>query len=248
MMNDDYVTQQMNQGVQNTAVQGIPEIVPQPVSELQQQMDAQAAQANEVSEPVVNPDGSHKVLLVVDDNKLNLRVASKILIDCGFDVDIVQSGFECLEKIKMNNRYDLIFMDIMMPQMDGVETMQKLKAIEGFTTPIIALTADAMEGSREKYLAAGFDEYLSKPIIKEIINELVHRYVDTGGTAPVSIEQMNAMVDAMPDQTVQQYAQPTAGYTQQAVYPQPEQPVQQQPQYTEQATTPQGGSTGFFGF
>ena len=206
-MNDDYVTQQMNQGVQATGgAVGIPEIVPQPVSELQQQMDAQQEQSSEPAAPIVNPDGSHKVLLVVDDNKLNLRVASKILQECGFEIDTVQSGFECIEKIKMNNKYDLIFMDIMMPQMDGVETMQKLKAMPGFTTPIIALTADAMEGSREKYLNAGFDEYLSKPIIKDIIQQLVNKYVSEGGQAPASLEQANAMVDNMTDEQMAQYA------------------------------------------
>ena len=206
-MNDDYVTQQMNQGVQATGgAVGIPEIVPQPVSELQQQMDAQQEQSSEPAAPIVNPDGSHKVLLVVDDNKLNLRVASKILQECGFEIDTVQSGFECIEKIKMNNKYDLIFMDIMMPQMDGVETMQKLKAMPGFTTPIIALTADAMEGSREKYLNAGFDEYLSKPIIKDIIQQLVNKYVSEGGQAPASLEQAHAMVDNMTDEQMAQYA------------------------------------------
>ena len=269
MMNDDYVTQQMNQGVQATGgAVGIPEIVPQPVSELQQQMDAQQEQSSEPAAPIVNPDGSHKVLLVVDDNKLNLRVASKILQECGFEIDTVQSGFECIEKIKMNNKYDLIFMDIMMPQMDGVETMQKLKAMPGFTTPIIALTADAMEGSREKYLNAGFDEYLSKPIIKDIIQQLVNKYVSEGGQAPASLEQANAMVDNMTNEQMAQYAgvtpqvapqqpavpqQPVAAQPAQAVPTAPAQPAVQQPApaapqvaIPQVVTTPDQG-TGYMG-
>ena len=119
-------------------------------------------------------------------------------------------------------------MDIMMPQMDGVETMQKLKAMPGFTTPIIALTADAMEGSREKYLNAGFDEYLSKPIIKDIIQQLVNKYVSEGGQAPASLEQANAMVDNMTNEQMAQYAgvAPQVAPQQPAV---PQQPVAAQP-------------------
>ena len=258
-MNDDYVTQQMNQGAQPAGAVGIPEIVSQPVSALQQQMDAQQEQTSEPAAPIVNPDGSHKVLLVVDDNKLNLRVASKILQECGFEIDTVQSGFECLEKIKMNNKYDLIFMDIMMPQMDGVETMQKLKAMPGFTTPIIALTADAMEGSREKYLSAGFDEYLSKPIIKEIIQQLVNKYVSEGGTAPATLEQAHAMVDNMTDEQMAQYAgvapqqaaptaqvQPAAP-VQAPAQPAPAQPAQPAVAIPQVQTTPTDQGTGYMG-
>ena len=82
----------------------------------------------------------------------------------GIDVYSVLSGKECLESIK-NNPYDIIFMDIMMPDMDGVETMQKLKNIEGFCTPIVALTADAQGDAKTKYLSLGFDGYIAKPII-----------------------------------------------------------------------------------
>ena len=69
-------------------------------------------------------------------------------------------------------------MDIMMPDLNGVDTLKKLKEIEGFNTPVIALTVDSMDGSREKYLAAGFDEYVSKPIIKEILEKALNKYVD----------------------------------------------------------------------
>ena len=119
------------------------------------------------------------VLLVVDDNNINLKVASKMLKEFSFNVDQAHSGFECLQKLQDNpNKYDIIFMDIMMPGMDGVETMQKIKSLSNFNTPVIALTADSMEGSREKYLAAGFDEYVSKPIIKKILESTLNKYVD----------------------------------------------------------------------
>ena len=106
-MNDEYVTQQIANEEEQNDVVGIPEIVPQSVS-MVQPIDYDYEQTSEPSALMVNPDGSHKVLLVVDDNKLNLRVASKMLQECGFDIDTVQSGFECLEKVKMDNKYDLI--------------------------------------------------------------------------------------------------------------------------------------------
>lgn len=90
----------------------------------------------------------------------------------GHEIDEALSGEECLNIIK-NKEYDLIFMDYMMPDMDGIETLKNLKKIEGFKTPVIALTADAVVGAREKFLKAGFDEYVSKPIIKESLNKAI---------------------------------------------------------------------------
>ena len=128
---------------------------------------------------MINRDDKTRLLLVVDDNKMNLKVASRILNDLNYQVEQAHGGLECLDMVQKNkNKYDLIFMDIMMPDLGGVETMKKLKAMEGFNTPIIALTADSMEGSREKYLAVGFDEYISKPIVKQILQETLGKYVD----------------------------------------------------------------------
>ena len=90
----------------------------------------------------------------------------------GHEIDEALSGEECLNIIK-NKEYDLIFMDYMMPDMDGIETLNSLKKIEGFKTPVIALTADAVVGAREKFIKAGFDEYVSKPIIKESLNKAI---------------------------------------------------------------------------
>ena len=131
-----------------------------------------------VNKVLNNDEDKGNVLLVVDDNNVNLKVASRMLKEFNFEIDTAHSGFECLEKVKNNKKYNLIFMDIMMPEMNGVETMQKLKSMDGWNTPIIALTADSMDGSREKYLAAGFDEYVSKPIIKQILQETLNKYVD----------------------------------------------------------------------
>ncbi|MFR5856800.1 MAG: response regulator [Bacilli bacterium] len=101
---------------------------------------------------------------MVDDSLINIKVAQKILEHEGIKVYSVLSGKACLENVK-DNTYDIIFMDIMMPEMDGVETMQKLKNIEGFCTPIVALTADAQGDAKAKYLSLGFDGYIAKPII-----------------------------------------------------------------------------------
>lgn len=111
--------------------------------------------------------------LIVDDNLLNIKVAEKLLEHLGVKVYSVMSGQECLENV-VNNKYDIIFMDIMMPEMDGVETYQKLKSIEGFNTPIIA--PDANIDSKEKYLSLGFDAYIPKPIDVNLLKETIERY------------------------------------------------------------------------
>ena len=106
-------------------------------------------------------------ILIVDDNNLNLKVASKLLEKQGAsNITCVNSGFDCLDKISMGEKYDLIFMDDMMPKMSGKETFLKLKAIPGFITPVVALTANAISGSKEEYLKVGFSDYLAKPIEK----------------------------------------------------------------------------------
>lgn len=128
---------------------------------------------NEVEkEEIVYKDYSNKKVLIVDDNKMNIKVASHIMKPYNFEIDEALSGEECLNIIK-NKDYDLIFMDYMMPDMDGIETLKNLKKIEGFKTPVIALTADAVVGAREKFIKAGFDEYVSKPIIKESLNKAI---------------------------------------------------------------------------
>lgn len=134
--------------------------------------------------------------LIVDDNTLNLKIAQKLIEQEGLEVDIVQSGFECLEKVK-DNQYDVIFMDIMMPEMDGVETYKKLKEIDGFNTPVITLTADAKLGAEENYLRMGFYDYIPKPInkdrLKEILNKIIggKNIVDTEKDSHDTIENLN---------------------------------------------------------
>lgn len=111
-------------------------------------------------------------ILVVDDNKVNLKIAKRLLEKFQFEIDDAISGFDAIDLIKIND-YDLIFMDIMMPDMGGVETLKKIREENLFNKPIIAVTADAVAGAREKYLAEGFSNYVSKPFNKDQIKELL---------------------------------------------------------------------------
>ena len=112
---------------------------------------------------------SNKRILIVDDNKLNIKVAKRALQDFNLVIEECYNGKECLEKIKDGNSYDLILMDIMMPEMSGETALSELKKIEGFNTPVIALTADAIAGAEEKYRQEGFIDYIAKPFTKDQI-------------------------------------------------------------------------------
>ena len=115
-------------------------------------------------------DYSSKSILVVDDNELNLKVANRALSDLNVKIDESLSGKDAIEKVK-KNKYDVILLDIMMPEMNGEETLKELKKIKGFNTPVVALTADALTGAKEKYLEEGFDEYIAKPFTRDQIKE-----------------------------------------------------------------------------
>lgn len=121
-------------------------------------------------------DASDKKILVVDDNKINLKVAARLLSNYNVQVEMVESGFECIEKIEAGVHYDLILMDDMMPKMSGVETFHKLQE-KGVTIPCVALTANAISGMKEKYLNVGFNDYLSKPIDKLELNIIMKKYL-----------------------------------------------------------------------
>ena len=123
-------------------------------------------------------DGSKYNILLVDDNLLNLKVAEKLLQKYKFNITSVTSGLDCINYTK-KKKYDLIFLDHMMPEMDGIHTLYNLKKrAEGFNTPVVVLTANAIEGSKEMYLKEGFCDYLSKPIsqveLDRILREQLH--------------------------------------------------------------------------
>ena len=120
-------------------------------------------------------------VLIVDDNMVNRKVFMALLKHTQIKITEADSGYKAIELAASQN-FDIIFMDHMMPGMDGVEAMKNIKDMKDgpcANTPIIALTANAVEGSKEKYLEDGFDGYLSKPIESEklydTIRELVQR-------------------------------------------------------------------------
>lgn len=129
-----------------------------------------------------NREYHDKKILIVDDNKLNIKVAKRSLVDFNILLDECYNGEECLEKIKSGCSYDLILMDIMMPIMGGETTLQELKKLEGFSTPVIALTADAVSGAEEKYKREGFSGYLAKPFSKDQMKEQMDKIFNNKNT------------------------------------------------------------------
>ena len=116
-----------------------------------------------------------KKALVVDDNELNLKVAVKFLQNNKIETMSFNNAEDAIAHVKKNNDFDLIFMDDMMPDMNGTVALKELKKIKDFDTPVIALTANALSGMRENYLKIGFDEYLPKPIEKYELNKLLDK-------------------------------------------------------------------------
>lgn len=118
-----------------------------------------------------------KRILVVDDNKLNLKVAERLLKDYSVFIDEVSSGMDAIKRVEMGIPYNLILMDDMMPEMSGSETLLKLKEKEDFKIKTVALTANAIAGMKEKYLSIGFDDYLSKPIQRNELERVLDKYL-----------------------------------------------------------------------
>ena len=119
-------------------------------------------------------------VLVAEDNIINQKLIKRTLEDLGLTVDIAANGLEAFQKRKDNN-YDLIFMDIQMPFLDGIEATQEILEYEEVYNqphvPIIALTANALKGDREKFLAAGLDEYTTKPLVRDEIITLLNHFL-----------------------------------------------------------------------
>ncbi len=118
-------------------------------------------------------------LLVVDDMAVNHTVVKELLKRTGVNIDTALSGKECLEKVQAKE-YDLILLDFRMPEMDGIETLNILRTLPGMKTgklPVIALTADAVTGARERFIHAGFDDYLMKPVDGRKLEEMLIQYL-----------------------------------------------------------------------
>jgi two-component system, cell cycle response regulator DivK len=121
---------------------------------------------------------SEKRILYVEDNFQNKRLVRKILKSRGFEILEAEDGLTGVE-MATNENPDLILMDISLPGIDGVEATQRIKAHNGTAMiPIIALTANAMRGDRERFLAAGCDDYLPKPISTRDLLAMINKFFD----------------------------------------------------------------------
>ena len=115
-------------------------------------------------------------VLVVDDVETNIFVAKGLLVPYELKVDSAASGFDAIEKIKNGNIYDIVFMDHMMPEMDGIEATKQLRKM-GYDKPIVALTANAVMGQSELFMKNGFDDFISKPIDVRILNLILNKLI-----------------------------------------------------------------------
>lgn len=136
---------------------------------------ADASESVLSEEAVIN--GGH--VLIVDDNLLNLEVASSIMELMGMTTRTAESGMECLEILKNGEKPDIIFLDYMMPEMDGLATMKNIRVldIDAAKAPIVLLTANAVAGVREEMIDVGFDDFLSKPIELDELKRVLIRYL-----------------------------------------------------------------------
>jgi len=115
-------------------------------------------------------------ILIVDDVDANVFVAKGLMKPYGFEIDTASSGFEALDKTRGGEKYDIIFMDHMMPEMDGVETTKKLRE-EGYDSPVVALTANAIAGMKDFFIENGFTDFVSKPIDLRQLNHVLNTYI-----------------------------------------------------------------------
>lgn len=147
-----------------------------PISNHKERYTKEHSAAQEYVQQFVAPDAR---VLAVDDNEMNLMVVKNLLKKTKVQVVCCSSGAECLEAVKEDS-YDLILLDHMMPGMDGIETLSYLRRMEKWEKqpiPVIALTANAIEGVKEQYLEAGFDDYMSKPIDSFELEKMLLKYI-----------------------------------------------------------------------
>ena len=134
------------------------------------------AHSMNVSDPPNTGSGDSPRILMAEDNQINQRVGKLILQRAGFQIDLVGDGREALEAHK-TQPYDLILMDCQMPTMDGFEASRQIRSLDQRQPVIIAVTANALVGEREKCLSAGMDDYLSKPFQAEQLVEVVKKWM-----------------------------------------------------------------------
>ncbi len=157
-------------------------IVPQgivsdePIGNFKEKFEKSIGEKEDYHESFIAPAAK---VLVVDDTRMNLIVATEILKDTKMFIDTAISGRDAV-KMTLKTRYDVILMDQRMPEMDGEETLHEIRSFPGSPnrqTPVICLTADAVVGAKERYIAKGFDDYLSKPIESKVLENMLRKYI-----------------------------------------------------------------------
>ena len=149
-------------------------------------------------------------VLIVDDVESNLYVAKGLLAPYGLTIETAASGFEAIDKIKEGNVYDIVFMDHMMPKMDGIEATERIREL-GYKHPIVALTANAVAGQADIFLANGFDGFISKPIDMRELNAELKIFVRNKQPHAIvesARQQAAGHTPHTDDQTVQKYVDP----------------------------------------
>lgn len=123
-------------------------------------------------------DLSNYKVLLVDDSEINNKVTSKLLSEYKIQITSITSSLECVDKIKREEEYDIIFIDHRMDELDGIEVVNLLRSLEGYKIPkIVCLTANVFTGARDYYLSRGFDEYLSKPIDVHDLDRVINKFI-----------------------------------------------------------------------
>lgn len=156
------------------------------------------APTTSISCTTIQRPGDHQVIkvLLVEDNFINQKLAAHVLYKSGYSYDIANNGKEAV-RLYQENSYDIILMDIQMPVMDGVTATKKIRRLESRGTntrihhpiPIIALTANAMKGDREKYIATGMDDYMSKPLDPINLKAMIHHWTMEGGKKVTTLNE-----------------------------------------------------------
>ena len=152
------------------------------------------------SAPIAAKAGRGQRILLAEDVLINQIIAIEMLKTAGYQVDVADNGLEAVEAVQ-HQLYDLILMDVHMPSMDGIGATRKIRALEPprGKIPIVALTADAIAGVREQYLAAGMDDFLSKPFNRTELLAVVERWLtDVADTAPAAVASTPAAAAPAP--------------------------------------------------
>ncbi len=183
---DGYITVESEYGKGSTFTVSVPQRVvdKKPIGNLEENVRKYRNATMKPGQKFTAPEAN---ILVVDDNMMNLTVIGALLKRTKVQVDCAESGKKCLEFSK-EKAYDVILMDHMMPEMDGIETLHKLREDDGNLNQkavVIALTANAIAGCREMYLEHGFDDYCSKPIKADTLDALLLRYLPENLVQPV---------------------------------------------------------------